>query len=184
MKLLCIALFASMGCESGNKSHTSVLESSSSKLTTNDLKHRPVIGELGIPLGSPAAIKAVIVDGATLKDKIHSESYLLEVIEVNGSNMEKRPVLEFSLRHSLDVDLAANNAQLINKFGGEGNNGRGEDIVPSLKTNYVGKEVNLLVYETGKFSGVPNDLPDNAPLWQDEGFGFRSTLEVLLQVDQ
>jgi len=149
------------------------------ELTVEDLNGKTIIGKLGMPLGSPAVIKAVIVDGETMKDKIHSESYLLAVIEVNGSLLQDKPVLEFSLNHSLDVELAVDNIELINMFG-EGDD-LSEEYVNGLKKKYVGKEVSLLVYETGHFSGVPNDLPDNALLWQDEGFNFKSTLEVLLE---
>ena len=49
----------------------------------------------------------------------------------------------------------------------------------NLEKGYIGKEVSLLVYETGSYSGIPNKLPDDYLIWQDTGFEFRTFLSVL-----
>jgi hypothetical protein len=48
----------------------------------------------------------------------------------------------------------------------------------------VGRGFTLLAYETGGFSGIPDGLPADYPLWQDTGFGFTSHLMVVRVIDE
>jgi hypothetical protein len=57
--------------------YCSKLQNKPDSISVLDLNQLPVIGELGVPLGEVATIQATIVDGETLRDKIHSGSYLL-----------------------------------------------------------------------------------------------------------
>ena len=48
-----------------------------------------------------------------------------------------------------------------------------------MEKPFLNKEYNLTVYETGQFSGIPNNFPREIPRWQDTGFGFQSSLMIL-----
>jgi hypothetical protein len=147
------------------------------------INENSVIGLLGVPLGEWVTIQAIIVDGDSLPDKIHGGSYLFRVTSVNGVKLTSEPVLEFSLRHVFADDLAEDNVGLyLEKYGTEPE-GLSASQIESLKVGYVGKSVSLQVYETGGFSGMPESLPEDALIWQDHGFCFKTHLVVVKQIE-
>lgn len=147
-----------------------------------DLNQLPVIGNLGAPLGKSVSIQAVVVDGETLKDKYHSCDYLLKVTSVNGVPLESQPIMDFSLDHAIDVRLAEDNFALFLLKNNDVASSLTADQVRKLQTGYVGKEVSLWVYETGGFSGMPSDTPEDSAIWQDRGYGFYTHLEILKEI--
>ena len=152
-------------------------------IPVSKLNENSVIGLLGVPLGEVVSIQAVIVDGDSLRDKIHGGSYLLEVTSVNGVKLASEPVMEFSLDHAMDVDLAVDSFELYLHTTGEDAKELSASQIESLKVGYVGKSVSLQVYETGEFSGMPESLPDDGPIWAAPGFSFWTHLEVVKQVE-
>ena len=50
-----------------------------------------------------------------------------------------------------------------------------------LEAGYVGREVRLAAYETGRFDGIPANLPSDVGSWQDRAFAFRTSLVVLAE---
>jgi hypothetical protein len=39
----------------------------------------------------------------------------------------------------------------------------------------------LDAYETGRFDGIPKNMPRDLMLWQDRGFAFRTSLVVVAE---
>jgi hypothetical protein len=155
-------------------------EVSDSVLSVSEIRSRTVIGLLGVPLGEPVEIRAIIIDGSSLKNKVHASSYLLMVTEVNGSTLSSDPIFEFSLDHAIDVQLAADNFDLfLLKYGTEADEIH-PDQLNELKEGYVGKSVSLVAYESGEFRGMPSQLPDEVALWQDRSFSYEPKLEILI----
>jgi len=184
MSMIFVCIMSCVACSKKNKQNPQNIRVIHDPIISiSDLKKFPVSGELGIPLGTPANIRAIIIDGDSMKDKIRSSSYLLQVTEVNGVKLSVMPIMEFSLDHAQDTGLAADNFQLYYIRNKKEADGLTSDQIAELKIGYVGKSVSLVVYETGKFSGVPRNLPDDAFLWQDEGFCFEPNLEVLVLWD-
>lgn len=149
-------------------------------LTLDDLD-RPVIGRLGVPLGTSVEIVAEIVDGDTIGNKASQGTYLLRVTEIDGKPPSKPVVMSFSVRNSFSVRLANDDFDLCKLKTGQTTGSLNSDQIAVLKKDYVGSSVKLGVYERGGYSGIPDSLPDGTLEWQDHGFGFSTWLEVLVQ---
>ncbi|GMU81466.1 MAG: hypothetical protein AMXMBFR47_13370 [Planctomycetota bacterium] len=147
--------------------------------TRSKLIDHPVIGELGIPLGTVAEIRARVVAGSGGKGI--QDIYLLRVTEVDGRSLAPAPVMEFRVPGFVRVNLASNNLDLYELKTGSEAGTLNSSQIDELRRDYVGKVTRLVVYEVGKFSGIPNNLPPDAPVWQDRGFGFSTSLVVLAE---
>lgn len=148
-------------------------------LTTADLNERQVIGQLGVPLGTVVEIKGAVVSGDDLRKKLYQGAYLLRVTEVDGRALESPPVITFFVPGFSGVKLASNNRELYEMKVGATARELSTDQRERLRKNYVGKQMRLVVYEVGRYSGMPTKLPDDVLIWQDVGFGFRTSLNVL-----
>ena len=141
----------------------------------------PVIGALGIPLGTVAEIRASVVAGSETGTKQHDGSYLLRVTEVDGRPIAAAPVLEFSIRPFVQVKLANNDFGLYELKTGTKAGELDSVEIRKLQKGCVGKQVRLVVYETGGYSGIPSNLPKDVMAWSDRGFGFSTSLVVLAE---
>lgn len=48
-----------------------------------------------------------------------------------------------------------------------------------MKKNYVGRQFDIMAYESGEFTGVPDGYFKYQPVRQDVGFGFKNYLIVI-----
>ena len=148
-------------------------------LTIADLNERQVIGQLGVPLGTVVEIKATVVAGDDLRRKQYQGAYLLRVTDVDGRLLESPPVMTFFVPGFSGVKLARNNFELHEIKTGAKVGSLNQEQVEKLQQGYVGKEMRLVVYEIGQFTGMPKELPNDVLSWQDVGFGFRTLLNIL-----
>lgn len=147
--------------------------------TIASLSEHPVVGLLGLPLGTATDIHATVIAGSELRLKRYDGIYLLRVTKVAGHPLGKPVNLEFAVPGFSNVRLACNAFDLYRlKTGKEAGQLDSKEIA-ELEKGYVGKERHLLVYETGEYSGIPRDLPQDAPVWQDHSFVFSTSLVVL-----
>ena len=150
-------------------------------IDVTELQRRPVIGRLGLPLGTVAEYEANVIAGDDLRLKQYASAYLLRVTRVNGRPLATPVVIDFSVPGYADVDLANDVLSLLElrsgKVAGRLDSARIED----LEHGYVGKSVPVAAYETGRYSGIPSHLPDDVPVWADVGFGFSTSLVVLAE---
>lgn len=140
-----------------------------------------VIGALGIPLGTVAEIRASVVAGSETGTKQHDGSYLLRVTEIDGRPIAVAPVLEFSVPSFVQVKLANDDFGLYELKTGTKAGELDSVEIKKLQKGYVGKQVRLVVYETGGYSGIPSNLPKDVMAWSDRGFGFSTSLVVLAE---
>lgn len=146
--------------------------------TASAVSERPVIGLLGLPLGTVAEIRATVVKGPY---KVDQGRYLLRVTEVNGKPLAGSPVLRFGVPPGGRVTLPADRFELHElKAGRKVGQLEGAQIAEDEK-GYVGKQVRLIAYETGGYSGIPDHLPDDVPVWQDTNFFFSTSLLVVAE---
>ena len=108
-------------------------------------------------------------------------SCLLRVSEVDGRPLPQLPVMEFSVPSFVDVELANDNFDLYELKNWTRAGSLDSAQIEELQKGYVGKQVRLAVYETGGYSGIPDNLPHDVPSWQDHGFGFSTRLIVLAE---
>jgi hypothetical protein len=141
------------------------------------LSQHPVIGNLGLPLGTPTEIEATIIAGRDLRMKEYENRYLLRITTVAGRTLPEPQVMDFSVRGS--AHLAADASALHELKTGQESRAIDSDQIPKLEQDYVGKRVRLLAYETGRYSGIPRNLPKDFPVWQDHSFAFTTSLVVL-----
>ena len=71
-----------------------------------ELNRRPVVGKLGLPLGTATEIEAQIISGRELRRKAYRSSYLLKVTHIGGKELDNRPLLTFSVPAFVSVRLA------------------------------------------------------------------------------
>ncbi len=149
----------------------------------DELNERPVIGKLGVPLGTVTEIKAQIVAGDELRMKEYQGIYLLKVTHVAGVKLNKPPLLRFSVsvpvRAFVGVSVASDHFGLYEMKNGKKAGSLDSEQIRELEKGYVGKTVRLVVYESGSFHGQPDKLPKDYPTPADTGFHFSTSLDVV-----
>ena len=158
---------------------TSIKHSEEVQLTPPHLTKQPPIGMLGMPLGTVTEIEATIIAGRELRSKQYDGQYLLRVTAVAGRPIEPQPIRfyvpSYVPAHS---HLAANAEDLYELKNKKKARGLGFYEMKKLEEGYVGKKMRLLVYETGGYDGIPQNLPEWLTL-ADVGYAFRTWLEIL-----
>jgi hypothetical protein len=160
----------------------------------------PLIGGLGVPLGTVAEIEGEIV--ATRhpgKTSVSGVVFELRVARVDGRALAEPPNLRFRVESALVVKVAPDEAALARlitdlQTPGAMMRSNGVELVgidPPLmsaaqaavfREGYVGSRHRLIVYETGMFYGAPANAPPEAISHvRGESFGFRTHLVVLAQ---
>lgn len=142
---------------------------------------RPMIGELGVPLGTVVEIHATIVAGSETRMKQYQSSYLLRVSEVDGRPLPQLQLMEFSVPRFASAKLANDDFDLYELKTGMKTGSLESAQIEVLQKGYAGKAVRLVVYETGGYSGIPANLPSDVMAWQDHSFGFSTSLVVLAE---
>lgn len=113
--------------------------------------------------------------------KQYQSCYLLRVTEVNGRPLALSPLMEFSVPSFVSVKLATDNFDLYEMKLGAKTGQLDSAQIEQLQKGYVGKQVRLAVYETGGYSGIPDNLPDDLPTWHDHSFSFKTWIVVLVE---
>ena len=142
---------------------------------------RTPIGALGLPLGTVAEIRATVVPGDDLRMKQYAGEYLLRVTHVDGRELAEPPVMEFGVPAFIRTGLARTDFELYELKHRRKAKELNDEQVRDLQRGYVGKAFKLAAYETGRFDGIPDNLPPDVPRWADHGFGFSTSLVVLAE---
>lgn len=150
-------------------------------VTIAELDQRTLQGHLGLPLGTATEIDAEIISGRSLRRKQYQSAYLLKVTHVAGKKLDDSITVKFYVPPFASVKIANNTFALYELKTGEKTGRLTSNQINELEKGYVGKTVRLVVYESGSFSGIPDNLPDDVPVWQDTGFHFSTMLNVLAQ---
>ena len=151
------------------------------QIRVEDLNARPVVGRLGLPLGTAVEVEATVVPGNALRVKNYASRYLLSVSRVNGKPLPAARMMEFSVPSFVQVGLARDAFALYEMKTGRKAESLGLEQIGPLEQDYVGAKRRLVVYEVGAFEGTPRNLPPDVPTGADVGFGFTSSLVVLAE---
>lgn len=149
-------------------------------ITIAELNRRQVVGDLGVPLGSAVEIRATVFAGSELNRKGYDSMYLLRVTHVDGKELEQPQLMEFSVPGFVRTDVVNDPFDLYKMKMGQKASSLSSEQIAELEKGYVGKTVNLSVYEVGYFSGLPRNMPRGARVWQDRAFHFSTSLTVLV----
>lgn len=156
-------------------------ESKQVPVTTAELNQRTLQGQLGLPLGTATEIDAEIISGRSLRQKKYQSAYLLNVTHVAGKKLDKNITLEFYVPAFASVKIANHTFALYELKNGKRTGRLSSTQIDELEKGYVGKSVRLVVYESGGFTGIPNNLPEDVPVWQDTSFHFSTSINVLAE---
>jgi hypothetical protein len=148
-------------------------------LRASELNERPVIGELGIPLGTCADIEAKVMAGRDLRLKQYDGAYLLSVTHVGSKRLATPVNLRFGTAPGGSVNLARDGFELHELKTGKKTGTLTDTKIRELEEGYVGKTMKLTAYEVGRFSGIPRNFPEGRLPWADTGFHFSTSLVVI-----
>lgn len=154
-------------------------EATEPAISLEELNRRNVVGYLGMILGTSTEIDAEIVSGRSLDVKGYDQLYLLKVTHVAGKKLDVPPMMKFSVLGIKPIQLASQTRALYELKHGVQVDRLSSLQIEELEKGYVGKKVRLSVYETGGFTGIPKQLPEDVPEWADTGFQFSTSLVVL-----
>lgn len=101
--------------------------------------------------------------------------------EVAGRPIGKPFNIEFTVPALANVKLARDPFQLYELKTGNKIGRLDSNQIAELEKGYVGNEMRLAAYETGGYSGIPRDLPQDVPSWQDHSFAFSTSLVLLAE---
>lgn len=164
--IICTLLIASFGGCTG-----------SGALSTNEVRQRQIIGELGKPLGTAVTVEATVIAGRELRHKSTDGKYLLQVTSVDGRPLQPPEIFEFFVPGSVKVGLVTNPWALYEMKTGKQTGSLDSEQIAELERGYVGRRCTLRVFETGHFLGGP-DPDDGHPLF------FETYLEILGRSDE
>ena len=147
-------------------------------LPVQALNEAEIIGKLGHPIGKAYEIEGIVVAGSSAGVKALEGVYLLKVTSVAGKSLTPPVTIVFRSQFEA-VLLPGNVLQLQEKKLGKKGGIVSEAAQQNLEKDYVGSKVKFLAYESGRFRGIPHDLPADFPVWQDTGFEFQSEIVLL-----
>ncbi len=169
-----LILFTSMIAVNKKEQDTTTIQSTDIGSTVK------IIGQTGLELGTIAKIKCKIIDGESTHTKDNQGVFLLEIISVDGAAVSKYVEMNFEDESG---KLPSTTTELYEYITGQKFRSANSDELTNLKKEYVGKEFEIIAYETGGFGGIPDKYFDYKPAVASRGYGF-STHLVVLQKDQ
>ncbi len=143
-----------------------------------------IIGLLGLPLGTTAAVEAVVIRASPFANGLAvggRTEYGLLVDKVNGRSLGRAVALPFFLGIFSYAKLGRNDAELRDSLNfllsaQEMTLAEAEEA----QRRHLGSRHALVVYESGGFSGVPT-LPAKQLRWSGPPFGFCTWLNVMVE---
>lgn len=154
-------------------------------LTTGEIQSSNVVGTLGVPFGVCVPIRAT-VSRSDSNSKASQGRYFLKVTHVDGKPLRRPSVCSF-VQHRFatkNVKIANDDFELYELRNGKRAGSLSGEQVRDLEKSYVGTQLELIVYETGGFRGIPENLPKEVLVWQDYGYGFQTELIVMDQISE
>jgi hypothetical protein len=132
--------------------------------------------KLNYPFGSLLKMKVEIFDGDLLNDKIHEGSFLFKIKSVDSISLSNTILMEF--RDETDK-FPQDDFELYKYLYGKDIGEISSHESKKMRKEYVGREFNIVAYETGEFTGIPNGYFKYQPVRQDVGFHFKNYLVVV-----
>ena len=157
----------------------------SASISVADLNRIRVLGIFGQKLGTAFEIEATVVSGDATRAKANAGIYLLKITRVRGTSVTEPKLWRFSKSPGCDVTFYENHSELIKRIEvmqDEPKKGISQKQIEDIEKSFVGKQFKLQVYETGHFSGTPENLPKGFGGWADHRFNFMTNLIVLGEV--
>jgi hypothetical protein len=118
-------------------------------LSLQEVQERGIEGILGVPLGTVVEVRGKIIENQAKSKRFAGDPYVLSIVEINGKQLRR--------------DFSSSNLK-----------------VPRYKRGFqVGDSFHLFAYETGGFTGIPNDEFKYVESYAGQKFHFETDLVVL-----
>jgi hypothetical protein len=141
------------------------------------IRSKQVIKErLTVPFGTVTKMNIEIVDGKELNDKGHQSSFLFRVRSVDSILLSEPVIIEFKDETG---NFPGDEFELYKYLYGKKTGTISSKESEKMKKKYVGRQFNIVAYETGEFTGVPGDYFRYQPERQDYGFHFMNYIIVI-----
>lgn len=161
--LLCVAIFCCNSQKNSNKQDS-------------DNPNYSIKEELKHPFGTLLKLRVQIIDGDSLDSKELASSFVFRVESINSIPLSDSVLMEFkdeTGKFPQDV------IELSKYLYGDDRGRSSYDADREMKKKYVGKEFDIIAYESGEFTGIPNEYFKYQPVRQDVGFGFKNYLIIV-----
>jgi hypothetical protein len=135
-----------------------------------------VKARLGLAFGTLVKMKVEIVDGDKLNDKYHQSTFLFKVKSVDSIVLTQPITIEFKDETG---KFPCDEFQLYKLIYGKETGEISQEESRELKKKYVGKEFEVVAYETGEFTGIPDGYFKYQPVRQDMAFHFKTYLVII-----
>lgn len=132
--------------------------------------------KLSVPFGTISKMNIEIVDGDELHDKYHQGSFLIKIKSVDSLPLSVPVIIEFKDETG---NFPGDGFELYKKLYGKKTGTISSGISTKMKKKYVGRGFNIAAYETGEFTGIPNEYYKYQPERQDYGFHFRNYIIIV-----
>lgn len=141
-----------------------------------DTSKTTITAKLNIPFGTIAKLEVEVYDGDSLQMKAYQGTYLLKINSINDRKIEDTLLLTFI---DETEELANDNFELYNlTYGKTARSITGKQI-DKMKEKYIDKKLTIMAYETGHFTGMPEDYFKYRPIRADRSFHFENYLVVV-----
>ena len=142
----------------------------------NNKSNSSVKERLNHPFGTLLKLTVEIVDGDLLASKGLEGSFLFKIKSVDSIALSNTILMEFKD----ETGKFPNEVFGLHKYLYGNDVGQiPSDEYKKMKKKYVGHEFNIVAYETGEFTGVPDGYFKYQRVRQDVGFGFMNYLIVV-----
>ncbi|MDP2388626.1 MAG: hypothetical protein Q8M29_19800 [Bacteroidota bacterium] len=141
--------------------------------------------KLSHPFGTVLKMKVEVVDGDTRGSKGYNSSFYFKIKSVEGKSIGGNVIMDF--QNSFNINLPRNEEELYEYIYNKKQESSNRTELDSLKKEYVGSTFEIIAYETGRFSGIPNGPKEYDKCWeawQDQGFHFENYLLILCDLNK
>ncbi len=132
-----------------------IVEAGDKMITLSELSSTKIMGSLGRPLGAVVTIDGMVVDDYYRKLKSDEGETLLKVEKVDGKALPGETIIPLHMAPSGSIKMPA----------------------PGFRFRYKG-------YETGGFTGVPEEAFRYVPRVATEGFHFKTYFLIISEEKQ
>ncbi len=147
----------------------------------NDKSVNVIKEKLGQPFGTLQEMEVEVFDGDSLKIKGYTGVYLFKIKAVGNKLMGDTIIMEFQddtgnfpngeLAFRKQLNAANTDSVLI-------------DNIEEMKQEYVGRVFKVIAYETGEFTGTPEEYFDYQEEFATQGFHFKNYLVVVAELSR
>jgi hypothetical protein len=132
--------------------------------------------KLNHPFGTLLNLTVQIIDGDSVDSKGLASDFVFRIKSIDSIELSDTILMEFvDETGKLPKDVI----ELSKYLYGDDRGISSFDADKEMKKKYVGKQFNVVAYETGGFRGIPNGYFKYQPIRQDVGFGFNNYLIVV-----